>query len=61
MTEGDVSGPMKEFKREVSTLVKVRHPNLVLFVGACASQPHVMIVTEYCFGGSLFELLHAKR
>lgn len=25
---------MKEFKREVSTLTRVRHPNLVLFMGA---------------------------
>lgn len=53
--------PIKEFKREVLTLVKVRHPNLVLFVGACADKGHVMIVTEYCFGGSLFSLLHEKR
>lgn len=25
---------LKEFKREVSTLTRVRHPNLVLFMGA---------------------------
>jgi len=55
------TSPIKEFKREVSTLVKVRHPNLVLFVGACADKGHVMIVTEYCSGGSLFSLLHEKR
>lgn len=45
----ETPNPIKEFKREVSTLVKVRHPNLVLFVGACADKGHVMIVTEYCF------------
>lgn len=55
------SSPIKEFKREVSTLIKVRHPNLVLFVGACADKGHVMIVTEYCSGGSLFSLLHEKK
>jgi len=55
------TNPIKEFKREVSTLMKVRHPNLVLFVGACADRGHVMIVTEFCFGGSLFSLLHEKR
>jgi serine/threonine protein kinase len=55
------NNPVQEFKREVSTLLKVRHPNLVLFVGACADKGHVMIVTEYCFGGSLFSLLHEKR
>lgn len=41
--------------------MKVRHPNLVIFFGACADKGHVMIVTEYCFGGSLFSLLHEKR
>ena len=25
---------LKEFKREVSTLTRVRHPNLVMFIGA---------------------------
>lgn len=57
----ETPNPIKEFKREVSTLVKVRHPNLVLFAGACADRGHVMIVTEYCFGGSLFSLLHEKK
>ena len=33
----------------------------MLFVGACTDKGHVMIVTEYCHGGSLFSLLHEKR
>ena len=57
----EAPNPIKEFKREVTTLIKVRHPNLVLFVGACVDKGHVMIVTEYCSGGSLFSLLHEKR
>jgi serine/threonine protein kinase len=57
----DAPNPILEFKREVSTLIKTRHPNLVLFVGACVDKGHVMVVTEYCFGGSLFSLLHEKR
>lgn len=51
---------MNEFKREVETLTKVRHPNLVMFVGACVDKGHVMIVTEFCFGGTLFTLLHEQ-
>lgn len=51
----------KEFQREVSTLIKVRHPNLVLFVGACAEKGSVLILTEFCFGGTLFTLLHEKK
>ena len=52
---------MKEFEREVSTLQILRHPNLVLFMGAIVDKGHVLIVTEYCFGGTLFSLLHEKR
>lgn len=52
---------LKEFKREVSTLTQVRHPNLVLFMGASAEKGHVLIVTEFCHGGTLFSLLHEQR
>lgn len=31
---GTSENTLKEFKREVSTLTTVRHPNLVLFMGA---------------------------
>ena len=52
---------LKEFKREVHTLTKVRHPNLVLFMGAACDKKNVCIITEYCSGGSLFALLHEQR
>lgn len=53
----------KEFKREIATLIKVRHTNLVNFMGACTddSRGHVLILTEFCFGGTLFSLLHEKK
>lgn len=41
--------------------MKVRHPNLVMFVGACVDKGHVMIVTEFCHGGTLFTLLHERH
>jgi serine/threonine protein kinase len=59
--DNKVQQALKEFQREVTTLYKVRHPNLVLFVGACADKGHIMILTEFCSGGSLFSLLHEKR
>ena len=34
VTNVTADNTMKEFEREVSTLTRVRHPNLVLFVGA---------------------------
>jgi serine/threonine protein kinase len=36
--ENAIQQSLKEFQREVTTLYKVRHPNLVLFVGACADK-----------------------
>ena len=54
---------MKEFKRETTTLIKVRHSNLVNFVGTSIDdlKGQVLILTEYCFGGTLFNLLHARK
>lgn len=47
-----------EFWREVHTLSKTRHPNLVLFIGVANDHKNFCIATEFCFGGSLFDLLH---
>lgn len=52
---------LKEFKREVSSLSILRHPNLVLFMGAIAEPSNICIVTEYCSGGTLFNILHQRQ
>lgn len=49
---------LKEFLREVAIMKRVRHPNVVLFMGAVTKRPHLSIVTEYLPRGSLFRLLH---
>jgi len=36
-----------EFKREVNTLNKIRHPNLVLFIGVAFDKTNFCIVTEF--------------
>lgn len=50
----------KEFEREVTAMLRLRHPNLVLFMGACA-EPQMIIVLEFCGGDTLFKLLHEKK
>lgn len=50
-----------EFQREVEALTRISHPNLVLFMGTSVDDGHPVIVTEFCNGGTLFELLHEKR
>ena len=51
---------IKEYKREVSSLVLLYHPYLVLLMGAIAEPYNFSVVTEYCKGGNLFELLYKK-
>lgn len=46
-------------QREVSIMMKIRHPNTILFMGICLSPP--CIVTEYCEKGSLLDLLKLAR
>jgi len=53
------SNILKEFKREIAVLATLRHPNLVLFMGAGRlPEGNVCILTEFCSGGTLFKLLH---
>jgi serine/threonine-protein kinase CTR1 len=47
-----------EFLREVSIMRRLRHPNIVLFMGAVTQPPNLSIVTEYLSRGSLYRLLH---
>lgn len=58
----------KAFQAEVYSLSNLRHPNIVLFMGACRSEVQVMnvqnaelqygIVTEYMSGGSIHDHIH---
>ncbi|THU56962.1 hypothetical protein C4D60_Mb11t22730 [Musa balbisiana] len=45
------------FRQEVSLVKRLRHPNILLFMGAVTSPCHLCIVTEFLPRGSLFHLL----
>ena len=49
---------VQEFKAEVSIMKRLKHPNVVLFMGACTQPPNLSIVTQFVPRGSLFRLLH---
>ncbi|XP_047951386.1 serine/threonine-protein kinase STY46-like isoform X2 [Salvia hispanica] len=51
----------KEFAQEVYIMRKVRHKNVVQFIGACTRPPKLCIVTEYMSGGSVYDYLHKQR
>ncbi|PPD84267.1 hypothetical protein GOBAR_DD18777 [Gossypium barbadense] len=55
----DISGePLEEYKSEVLLMEKLRHPNVVLFMGAVTRPPNLSIVTEFLHRGSLYRLIH---
>ncbi|KAF8040685.1 hypothetical protein BT93_B2805 [Corymbia citriodora subsp. variegata] len=55
----DFSGEaLAQFKCEVEIMLRLRHPNVVLFMGAVTRPPHFSILTEFLPRGSLYRLLH---
>lgn len=51
---------LHDFRLEVTMLNRLRHPNIVLFLGACTVLPQMCILTEFCHGGSLFAALRKR-
>ncbi|KAH7676404.1 Non-specific serine/threonine protein kinase protein, partial [Dioscorea alata] len=45
------------FKKEISVMKRLRHPNILLFMGAVTSPEHLSIITEFLPRGSLFRIL----
>ena len=43
--------------QEVSIMRKVRHKNVVQFIGACTRKPNLCIVFEYMSGGSVYDFI----
>ncbi|WOL08803.1 serine/threonine-protein kinase EDR1-like isoform X1 [Canna indica] len=52
------SDALEEFISEVRIMKRLRHPNVVLFMGAITHVPNLSIVTEFLHRGSLFRLIH---
>lgn len=49
---------MEDFCNEISILSRLRHPNVILFLGACTKPPRLSMITEYMEMGSLYHLIH---
>ncbi len=50
----------EDFRSEIATLGMLRHPNIVLFLGAVTEPPELCLVTEFVERGNLFDLLHEE-
>ncbi|KAF3972075.1 hypothetical protein CMV_004380 [Castanea mollissima] len=58
----DFSGAaLAEFKSEVRIMRRLRHPNVVLFMGAVTRPPNLSIISEYLPRGSLYRILHRPQ
>jgi alpha-tubulin suppressor-like RCC1 family protein len=51
---------IKTFVEELNILKKLRHPNILLYIGASVTAPYYFLVTEYCENGNLFDYIHAS-
>ncbi|KAK8716852.1 hypothetical protein V6N13_044147 [Hibiscus sabdariffa] len=52
---------LREFSQEVFIMRKIRHKNVVQFIGACTRAANPCIVTELMARGSLYDYLHKQR
>ncbi|CAI0381313.1 unnamed protein product [Linum tenue] len=52
---------LREFSQEVYIMRKVRHKNVVQFIGACTQPPNLCIVTEFMARGSIYDFLHKQN
>ncbi|XP_073129943.1 serine/threonine-protein kinase EDR1 [Henckelia pumila] len=58
----DISGDaLTQFKCEIEIMLSLRHPNVVLLMGAVMQPPNMSILTELLPRGSLYKLLHRPR
>ena len=51
----------QDFRREMALVCRLRHPNVVLFMGACTKDKELCIVMEYAARGSLYGVLRDAR
>ncbi|KAA8521989.1 hypothetical protein F0562_012697 [Nyssa sinensis] len=54
-------GTLLDYKKEIDIMRRLRHPNVLLFMGAVCSQEKLAIVTEFLPRGSLFKTLHKNN
>jgi serine/threonine protein kinase len=52
---------MVDFKKEVEIMAQLRHPNVLLFMGACTDPGDMAIVTELLTGGNGEQVAQKKN
>lgn len=52
---------LREFVQEVFIMRKIRHKNVVQFLGACTKPPKLCILTEFMSRGSVYNYMHKQK
>jgi len=52
---------LDDFRKEVAIMSTLRHPNVLLFMGACTQPGNLVIVTELMPRGSVYDLLRDRN
>jgi serine/threonine protein kinase len=56
-----VDSALEEFKKEVEIMTHLRHPNIVLLMGACTEPGNLMIITEMMPRGDVSSIIHSQN
>ncbi|KAL8267931.1 hypothetical protein R6Q59_001729 [Mikania micrantha] len=59
--ENITTNMQQDFIQEVYIMRKIRHKNVVQFIGACTDTSSLSIVTEFMSGGSVYDYLHKQK
>jgi len=57
----EVEDVIAEFMLEIKLMSRLRHQNIVSFLGASLQAPNFAILLEYMQGGSLYRAIHRRR
>ncbi|XP_047315989.1 serine/threonine-protein kinase STY8-like [Impatiens glandulifera] len=52
---------LTEFAHEVFIMRKIRHKNVLQFIGTCTRPPTLCIITEFMSRGSIYDFLHKQK
>eukprot|EP00479_Gromia_sphaerica_P001159 TRINITY_DN1131_c0_g2_i1.p1 TRINITY_DN1131_c0_g2~~TRINITY_DN1131_c0_g2_i1.p1 ORF type:complete len:124 (-),score=9.33 TRINITY_DN1131_c0_g2_i1:43-414(-) len=52
---------LNDLKKEIVILSTLRHPNIILYIGACTIPPNICIITEWCDKGGLYDVIHDSQ
>jgi len=57
----NIKNYLNKFIREINIISSLRHPNIVLYMGATINNSDYYMISEYIPKGSLFDFLHVQK